>query len=157
MFNRGLAEGWVIGKQNVLSAVGAISSDQARGQLWRHGLGAIAIDVVQRQEDLQRLIFNRLPAEGEQRFNEIIIVAPGGGRTGEASVVLAMRMLDKQRAPDVEIARHQRLAIRTNTQGGGQQYQIGAGAKDGPRRAGAGDLAAQSLIKTPGILRLLQI
>ena len=78
-------------EQRILAAVGVILARQAvhRGGAQRRG--AIAVDIADRHEDLERLVLHGFAGEREQRFEHVVGLFPGGGQLGQLAVVLALR------------------------------------------------------------------
>ena len=111
-------------------------------------LGPVAIDIGERHEHLQRLIFRDLAAEAEQGFQNIVGILPRRCGTGELGVEFPLRMIGEQVLPDIDIAGQMDLAVRVDPQAGGQQQHICVRAEYRPRRTRTGHLAANRPVKT---------
>ena len=129
-------------KSGILAAVGVILARQPVHRGGAERRGAIAVDIADRHEDLQRLVLHRLAGEGEEGFQHVVRLFPGGGQLGELAVVLALRMVEEEVAPHFEAAGNVRLAVGVHAQARGEQHHVGVGAEDGAGGTGTGDAAA---------------
>jgi hypothetical protein len=102
-------------------------------------LRAVAVQVADGHEDLERLILHGLAAEREERLQDIVRFFPGGGQTREFAVVFALRMIGEKGLPHIQVAGNVRLAVGIQAQPRGEQHHVGVGAENRPRRSGAGD------------------
>ena len=121
------------------------------------GLRAVAIQVADGHENLQRFVLHGLPGQGEKRLDDVVGLLPGGGETGQFAVVLALGMISEEVLPYIEIAGHMGLAVGIQVQTRGEQHHVGVGAKDGPRRSGTGDAPAHRGVKALHPLGLEQV
>jgi len=103
------------------------------------GVARPAVNVGQRHEDLERLVFHCLAAQREQRLQQVVRFFPRGGQPCQLAVVPGLRVVGEQALPHFQVARHVRFAAGVEFQAGGQQQHIAVGAKHRSRRPGAGD------------------
>ena len=129
-------------EQRILAAVGVILARQAVDGGGAERRGAIAVDIADRHEDLERLVLHGFAGEGEEGFQHVVGLFPAGGQFGELAVVLALRMVQEEVAPHFEAAGNVGLAVGVHAQARGEQHHVGVGAEDGAGRTGTGDAAA---------------
>ena len=119
--------------------------------------GAIAVDIADRHEDLERLVLHGFAGEGEERFEHVVGLFPAGGQLGEFAVVLALGMIEEEVAPDFQAAGDVGLAVGVHAQARGEQHHVGIGAEDRAGRAGTGDAAADRGIEALHARRVGQV
>ena len=104
--------------------------------------GAVAVDIADRHEDLQRLVLHRLAGEREEGFQHVVRLFPTGGQFGQLAVVLALRMVQEEVAPHFQAAGNVGLAVGVHAQARGEQHHVGVGAEHRAGGTGTGDAAA---------------
>ena len=120
-------------------------------------LGAVALHVAQRHEDFQRLIFDGLARQPEQRFEHVVGILPVRRGMRELGVVFARRMIDEQVLPDLQAAGQMRLAVGIQAQPRGQQQHVGVRPEHRPRRTGTGHASADRRVEPLQPIRIGEI
>ncbi len=120
-------------------------------------LGAIALDVGQSHENLQRLIFHHLPRQPEHRFHYFFGILPAGRRLGQTLIVFGLHFSGEQILPNIQPARQMGFAVGIQAQASGEQHQIRIRPEHRTRRPGTGNPSAQRHVKALDPLRIRQI
>ena len=154
---RGIGQRGNFGEQRILRGKRPIVARQLVHGGRIQGLGAPPVDVGQRHENLQRLIFSGLAAQAEERFEHVVGVFPLSGGAGEFGVIFALGVIGEKPLPDFQASWKMRLAVRIQAQPGGQQQHVGIGPEYRPGRTRAGDLAMNSRIESLQTFGLRQV
>ena len=120
-------------------------------------LRAVAIQVAEGHENLQRLVVHGLAAKREESLDEVVGLFPGGRQAGQLAVVFGLGIIGEETLPNFQVAGDMGLTVGIQMQPRSEQHHIGIGPKDGPRRSGTGDSPTHRAVKALQALGLEQV
>ncbi len=119
--------------------------------------GAVTLDVAKRHEDFERFILDGFARQAEEGFEHIVGILPISRGFAEFRVVLALRVIDEEIFPDIEVAGYVRLAVLIETKARGEQHHIGVAAEHGAGGTGSGDFPSNRLVEALQTFGLAEI